>query len=234
MLEVDRTGGEHDGNVYVCWSRFTGVAGQNKLYFSRSTDSGETFSRPIAISRSNEVKSIQGCDIAIESDGDVFVTFRTFTSNRNFQNGLGVCPLDRWRRELFHVAPDPQHHPVRPGQPPRDCGDGLFLCTDEFVFPRVPLEPRSTADQSGELDGVYLTYNAINPDSVEDSETSYSSAGGGRVGQSLVYVVSTTDDGVTWSDPVAVDPAETDPVLPGYRRPGRHDCAGLAGQPHGR
>ena len=57
----------------------------------------------------------------------------------------------------------------------------MFLCTDEFVFPRVPLEPRSTADQAGGIDGVYLTYNAINPDSIEDSETSYSSAGGGRV-----------------------------------------------------
>ena len=51
MLEVDRTGGPNDGNVYVCWSRFTG-GGQNKVYFSRSTDSGATFSHPIAISRS--------------------------------------------------------------------------------------------------------------------------------------------------------------------------------------
>ena len=65
MLEVDRTGGAHDGNVYVCWSRFTG-AGQNKAYFSRSTDGGATFSRPISISRSNEILSIQGFDIAIE------------------------------------------------------------------------------------------------------------------------------------------------------------------------
>ena len=77
MLEVDRTGGANDGNVYVCWSRFTG-AGQNKVYFSRSTDKGNTFSQPIAISRSQEIKSVQGCDIAIEADGDVYVTFRTF------------------------------------------------------------------------------------------------------------------------------------------------------------
>jgi hypothetical protein len=60
MLEVDRTGGSHDGNVYVCWTRFTG-SGQNKAYFTRSTDSGTTFSRPISISRSNEVKFVQGC-----------------------------------------------------------------------------------------------------------------------------------------------------------------------------
>src|SRR5215210_5530172 len=45
LLEVDRTGGQYDGNVYVCWSRFTGGA-QNRILFSRSTDSGESFSRP--------------------------------------------------------------------------------------------------------------------------------------------------------------------------------------------
>ena len=209
MLEVDRTGGEHDGNVYVCWSRFTGVGGQNKAYFSRSTDSGATFSKPIAISRSNEVKSIQGCDIAIEADGDVFVTFRTFTSNQNFQNGLAFARSSDGGQSFSTAQLIRNIVPYAPANPTRDCGDGVFLCTDEFVFPRVPLEPRSTADQAGGIDGVYLTYNAINPDSIEDSETSYSSAGGGRVGQSLVYVVSTTDDGATWSDPVAVDPAET-------------------------
>jgi hypothetical protein len=75
------------------------------------------------------------------------------------------------------------------------------------VFHRVPLEPRVTSDQSGELSGVYLTYNEIRPGSTEPSETSYSSAGPGRVGQSLVYVVRTTDDGTTWSQPQAVGAA---------------------------
>ena len=182
MLEVDRTGGEHDGNVYVCWSRFTGVGGQNKVYFSRSTDSGATFSKPIAISRSNEVKSIQGCDIAIEADGDVFVTFRTFTSNQNFQNGLAFARSTDGGASFSPARLIRNIIPYAPANPTRDCGDGVFLCTDEFVFPRVPLEPRSTADQTGELDGVYLTYNAVNPDSIEDSETSYSSAGGGERG----------------------------------------------------
>ncbi|HET8563908.1 MAG TPA: hypothetical protein VFM35_08570, partial [Candidatus Binatia bacterium] len=49
MLEVDRTGGPHDGNVYMCWSRFVGF-GQNKIFFSRSSDQGLTFSKPVAIS----------------------------------------------------------------------------------------------------------------------------------------------------------------------------------------
>ena len=44
-IEVDRTGGACDGNVYFSWSRFTGNGG-NEIYFVRSTDHGVTFSQP--------------------------------------------------------------------------------------------------------------------------------------------------------------------------------------------
>jgi hypothetical protein len=207
MLEVDRTGGDHDGNVYVCWTRFTG-AGQNKLYFSRSTDSGATFSQPIAISRSNEIKSVQGCDIAVEADGDVYVTFRSFTSNKNFRDGLGFARSTDGGASFSTARLIRNIVPYAPADPTRDCGDGPFLCRAEFVFHRVPLEPRVTADQTGALAGIHLVYNEIRPNSIVPSDSTYSSAGAGRVGQSLVYVVSSTDDGASWTDPVAVDPAQ--------------------------
>jgi hypothetical protein len=73
-LEVDRTGGRFDGDVYICWSRFVGVGGRTKISFGRSTDSGRTFSRPIELSFG---KDVQGCDIAIEHDGDVYVAWGT-------------------------------------------------------------------------------------------------------------------------------------------------------------
>ena len=47
MLEVDRTGGATDGNVYVCWSRFSGIGQNSRIFFSRSTDHGEHFSKPV-------------------------------------------------------------------------------------------------------------------------------------------------------------------------------------------
>jgi len=90
----------------------------------------------------------------------------------------------------------------------RDCGDGAFECPSGFVFHRVPLEPRVTADQASADDGVFLVYNEIRPGSTEPSDSTYASAGAGLVGQSLVYVVASYDDGATWSDPVAVDPAD--------------------------
>ena len=78
-LEVDRTGGRFDGNVYICWSRFVGANGRTQISFSRSTDSGQTFSHPILLS---DGKDVQGCDIAIEADGDVYVTWGTGTPRR--------------------------------------------------------------------------------------------------------------------------------------------------------
>ena len=209
MLEVDRTGGPNDGNVYVCWSRFTAF-GQNKIYFSHSENHGQTFSRPIPLTNPGQIGSVQGCDIAVEEDGDVYVTYRTFSTgnrgsglafNRSTDGGESFTRPQRIRNIT-------EYFPSASGQ--RDCGDGDYLCPpSEFVFHRVPLEPRVTSDQSGELEGVYLTYNEIRPGSIVPSDSTYSSAGAGMVGQSLVYVVSTTDDGRTWSSPTAVDPNES-------------------------
>ena len=147
MLEVDRTGGDTDGNVYVCWSRFTG-AGQNKIYFSRSTDGGDTYSRPMQLTVHGFSGSVQGCDIAIEGDGDVYVTFRTFADGsavagnalyfvRSTDGGASFSSPHKIRNIT----------PYEPRDGTRDCGDGPFECPTGYVFARVPLEPRSTADQ---------------------------------------------------------------------------------------
>jgi len=207
MLEVDRTGGEHDGNVYVCWSRFPGF-GANKVYFSRSTDMGETFSRPLQISGSPGQGFPQGCDIAVEGDGDVYVTWRVDAG----PNAVATAGVEFVRSTDGGVSfSDPEQlvefTPYSPFDGARDCGDGVFECPSEFVFARIPLEPRVTADQSSTADGVHVVYNAIAPGSEEESNSTYSSAGAGEVGQSLVYVVSSDTDGASWGAPVAVDPA---------------------------
>jgi hypothetical protein len=201
MLEVDRTGGPNDGNVYVCWSRFT-ANGQNKVYFSRSTDSGASFSQPITISRSEEIKSIQGCDIAIEGDGDVYVTFRTFTQNRNQVAGLGFVRSSNGGVTFSRARLITSITVYNPFDAGRNCGDGPLHCPSDLVFHRVPLEPRVTADQTGELAGVWLTYNAVAPATIVPSDPakarSYFSAGPGRVGQSVVYVARSVNNGATW------------------------------------
>ena len=210
MLEVDRTGGPNDGNVYVCWSRFTG-AGQNKIFFSRSTNSGLTFSRPISISRTEDVKSVQGCDIAIEADGDVYVTFRTFTQNRNQVAGLGFVRSTDGGGSFSRARVITTITVYNPFDADRNCGDGPVHCPSDLVFHRVPLEPRVTADQTGTLPGVWLTYNAVDPATIVPSDPdeagSYFSAGPGRVGQSVVYVARSTNNGGSWS----IGPVESTP-----------------------
>ena len=207
LLEVDRTGGAHDGNVYVCWSRFTGN-GQNKIYFSRSTDGGDTWSRPFKVSVHGFTGSVQGCDIAVEGDGDVYVTFRTFNDASVVgENALYFVRSTNGGASFSRAQKIRGITPYAPNDGRRDCGDGPFACPTGFVFARVPLEPRSTADQSSGADGVWLVYNEIDPATIVPSSSSYSSAGGGRVGRSAVYVVRSTDDGATWSDPVKVDDA---------------------------
>lgn len=76
-LEVDRgADSPHDGNVYVCWARFTASGPNNGVFFVRSTDHGRTFSNPQKLSES--VHGSQFCDIAVTSDGTVFVAWRQF------------------------------------------------------------------------------------------------------------------------------------------------------------
>jgi hypothetical protein len=203
MLEVDRTGGRYDGNVYVCWTRFV-AAGQNRIYVSRSTDGGNSFSRPVAVSGGGNIHT-QGCDIAIEHDGDVYVAYRTFVTPSQRTATLAVARSSNGGASFAPARVIRSIVPYNPFDTVRNCGDGALHCPSDFVFARVPLEVRIAADQSGGLPGVYLAYMAIRPGSVVASTSSYYSAGPGMVGQSLVYIVRTVNNGATWSAPTAVD-----------------------------
>jgi hypothetical protein len=116
MIEVDRTGGPNDGNVYVCWTKFVGAAPSTTILFSRSTDGGVTFSRPIGISGKT---SGQGCDIAVEADGDVDVLWRDFAGSASFQT-FGVSATHSANAgqtfgKVVKVAPISAYNPFRHG-----------------------------------------------------------------------------------------------------------------------
>jgi hypothetical protein len=210
MLEVDRsTASPHEGNVYFCWSKFQGN-GRNKIYFARSTDHGRSFSRGQIVSDG----FVQGCDIAVERDGDVYVSWRSFAANGTGRvDGMSVVRSAdggvRFSRPV-RIASFTPYFPSVNGV--RDCGDGPFFCGPEgFVFHRVPLEPRLTADQTGRLPGIFATWNAVDPASIVPGATSYSSATPGTVGRSLVYVAKSTNNGRSWSAGVPVDRSPNDP-----------------------
>lgn len=209
MLEVDRTTSTYEDNVYFCWTKFQGN-GRNKIYFSRSTDHGKTFSRGMIVSDGY----VQGCDIAVEHDGDVYVSWRSYAATGAGRvDGMSVVRSDDGGGTFdkpTRIAAFTPYYPNVRGD--RDCGDGPFFCGPEgFVFHRVPLEPRLTADQTGRLRGVFATWNAVDPASVAPSTTSYSSAAPGTVGRSLVYVAKSTNNARSWSAGVPVDRSANDP-----------------------
>jgi hypothetical protein len=80
-IEADRTDGGCEGNVYFAWSRFSGNAGNVSIYLSRSTDHGVSWSRPQNLTP--RAHDVQNPDIAITSNGDVYVAYRQFPSGGN-------------------------------------------------------------------------------------------------------------------------------------------------------
>lgn len=214
MIEVDRTGGSRDGNVYICWTKFPGF-GTPTIRFRASSDGGATFSPPVNLT---EGGAGQGCDVAVEADGDVYVIWRDFelaSSHKNFgvsfarstDGGLTFSKAEKIRNLVAY----------NPFDRSRDCGDGTEACPSGFVFHRVPLEPRITSDPTGDLQGVYAIFQAVDPATIVDSDTSYTSAGTGTgmVGQSFAYVSRTVNNGGTWSDPIKVsNPSEGHAFFP--------------------
>lgn len=209
LMEVDRsTASPFEDNVYFCWTKFQG-AGRSKIYFARSTDHGASFERSEIVSDG----SVQGCDIAVEHDGDVYVSWRSFPGIARDSSGMKVVRSTDGGESFSKATQIATFTPYFPNiGGSRDCGDGPFQCAaPSFVFPRIPLEPRITADQTGTVPGVFATWNAIDPATVVPSETAFASATSGTVGRSLVYVSKSSSDGATWSPPVAVDPSPGDP-----------------------
>ncbi|HZC28192.1 MAG TPA: sialidase family protein, partial [Gaiellaceae bacterium] len=115
-----------DGDVYVAWARFTGVGASN-VYFSRSTDHGETFSKPALLTQS--VSNIQDTDISVTGNGHVYITFDEGSRNNGQTEGVGVvksvdCGVSFSRPTVLvpytgYAAVDVQdpQAPARPSQP---------------------------------------------------------------------------------------------------------------------
>jgi hypothetical protein len=84
-LAVDTsTSSPFNGNVYVCWARFTGA--QNHLTVAFSHDHGETWGTARFTGPRNDLNNMQGCNLAVEPDGDLYVGYRTFDNNPSNTN----------------------------------------------------------------------------------------------------------------------------------------------------
>ena len=183
-IEVDRTGGPCDGNVYFAWARFTGdgPSGYNSsVYFVRSTDHGQTFSSPLKLSQT--VHDIQFPDISVTGDGHVYVTFREFADVRSNQQTDAIAydastdcgaTFSAPRQVATFEPYDPTD--ISAGSVVGECGDSDLACDSGYTFMRGGTQVRATADQTDTShDYVYILYDPSIPGTEVPSGTTYGS-----------------------------------------------------------
>jgi len=79
-LAVDRG----TGRVYVCWARFTG--GQNHASVEYSADGGQSWNASQFSGPQSDINNMQGCNLAVAPNHDVYVSWRTFDNNPSISN----------------------------------------------------------------------------------------------------------------------------------------------------
>jgi hypothetical protein len=127
MLEIDRTGGDHDGNVYVCWSRFPGAGGR-----TRSTSAARrTWARRSpgrSRSRGSGMGNVQGATSRSERRRRLRDLADVQRPERHLAGRSRVRPLDRRRCVVLRRPADRNITAYFPFDGARDCGDGAFVC----------------------------------------------------------------------------------------------------------
>ena len=191
-LTADQTDGEHSGNVYVAWSQYNAFAPTNAVLFSRSTDTGDTWSKPFKVTP-NEHGTASFADLAVGPDGAVYLTYLTYPSSsrptadvwllRSDDGGVSFgAPSHVASIELF----DSNQFAGATGTV--DCGDGPFTCESGFTFSRFFSNSAVAADD----DGVHVVWASELPS-----------------GQNKVFVRNSADGGETWDDdPITLDREE--------------------------
>ena len=179
--KINITADQRNGNVYVAWARFSGVAGNDVIYFSRSTDGGRTYSKGARISDGG--RSEQFADLAVGPDGAVYLTYRIYASKQSPAEIAIVKSTDggvTFSRPQT-VATITGFESTDYG--PDTCGDGPFRCT-LLNYARFSSMSAVAADAGG----VHVVWNARN-----------------AAGQSQAFVRN-SPDGLSWTGPI-VQPA---------------------------
>jgi hypothetical protein len=179
-LSVDQTSGPHSGSVYVAWAKYSGLAPNNTILFSRSTDHGQSFSRPIRVTPG--LAQEQFADLAVGPDGAVYLTFRTYAAQGPTSNAIWLVKSAdggvTWTDPLLVARITPFDSTQFGGD---DCGDGPFTCSTGLTYSRFASLSAVAADSSG----VHVVWSAEN-------------AGG----QAKIYVRN-SPDGLSWPSAAA-------------------------------
>ena len=157
-IAVDQsTGTGTAGNVYVAWARYSGQAANNVVYFSRSTDGGQTFSRPMRITEGQAEE--QFADIGIGPEGAVYVTYREIAHQKSTENRIRIVRSTDGGQSFSlprTVAPIVPFDSTDFG--PDTCGDGPFACDNGLTYARFS----SLSAVAADANGVHVVWSARN------------------------------------------------------------------------
>ena len=203
-IEVDRTGGSCDGNVYFSWSRFTGSGGSN-IYLSRSTDHGATWSKPMLLTTS--VNDVQVPEVTVTGNGHVYVTWVATLGNKKAETDAVQYARSTTCGSTFAPATTVVTFEgyAHQDSSARDCGDGPSACPSGYTFFRADTTPRSATDQADHSsENVYIVYDAAYGPDVATG-TSYGMVAPGVGALSAAYYVVLDGATGTHTAPVLVD-----------------------------
>jgi hypothetical protein len=179
-LTVDQTAGPRSGYVYVAWAKYSGYAANNVILFSRSTDHGQTFSRPIRVTPG--LAQEQFVDLAVGPDGALYATFRTYSNPPAAGNAIWLVKSSdggvNWSRPKLVAGITPFDSTQFGGD---DCGDGPFACATGLTYSRFASLSAVAADAAG----VHVVWSAEN-----------------AAGQARIYVRN-SPDGLSWPGPAS-------------------------------
>jgi len=175
--KINITADQRNGNVYVAWARFSGNTGNDVILFSRSTDGGQTYSKPTRISDGGA--SEQFADLAVGPDGAVYLTYRIYAGKKSSDAIALVKSTDAGRSftRPRTVAAITGFESTDYG--PDTCGDGPFRCS-LLNYARFSSLSAVAADAKG----VHVVWNGRN-----------------GTGQSKVFVRNSSD-GLSWTGPI--------------------------------
>jgi hypothetical protein len=116
------------GNVYVAWARYSGQSANNVILFSRSTDGGATFSRPVRLTQG--LAEEQFADIGVGPEGAVYVTYREIAHQGPTQNRIRIVRSTDGGQSFSAPATVASIEPFDSTDfGPDTCGDGPFACS---------------------------------------------------------------------------------------------------------
>ena len=182
------------GNVYVAWARYSGQSTNTFIFFSRSTDGGVTFSKPVRLTEGQAEE--QFADIAIGPQGAVYVTYREIAHQKSTRNRVRIVRSTDGGQTFSLPRTVAEIDPFdSTDYGPDTCGDGPFACDNDLTYARFSSQSAVAVD----ADGVHVVWSARDGD-----------------GQAKIFARN-SPNGLTWTAPDSPPAAPLDGVPTGHQ-----------------